>query len=39
MKKILVFPGNQPFLGVTTNLNGISFGLNRDRNPDANYGR
>lgn len=38
MKTILVFPGKQPCLGVISNLNGIPFGLNRDRNPDANWG-
>jgi hypothetical protein len=41
--KILVFPGNQPCLEVTTcdtegpNFN-VKYGLNRDRSPDSGWG-
>ena len=38
MKKILVFPGNQPCLDIGTTPIGITFGLNRDRTPDASWG-
>lgn len=33
MQKILVFNGNQPCLDIQSN----STGVNRDRNPDANW--